>query len=90
MKEEARLELQMILNKIIVAPRAIYGSETRFVRKNHETRIQGAEIKFLHGVAGYMHTDHHCNTQIRKNYFFFTKLEKLAPAFTKIRRLSNT
>jgi hypothetical protein len=70
MKEEARLELQMILNKIIVAPRAIYGSETRFVRKNHETRIQGAEIKFLHGVAGYMHKDHQHNINIRKKLKF--------------------
>jgi hypothetical protein len=41
-----------------MVPRAVYGSGTWAVRKQHETRIQKAKMKFLFGVAGCMHTDH--------------------------------
>jgi hypothetical protein len=36
------------------------------VRKNHETRIQTAEMKFVLGVAGYTRADQQRNTKIRK------------------------
>jgi len=34
--------------------------------KNHETRLQRAEIKFPCGVAGYTRADHQHDTEIRK------------------------
>jgi len=58
MKWKARLEPQLKLYKIMVVPMAIYGDEIWIVRKNHETEIQTAEMKFLHVTARYMHTDH--------------------------------
>jgi hypothetical protein len=57
MKRKARLESQLKLNKIMAVSVAIYGSETYIVRKNCETRIQTAEMKFLSGVARYLHTE---------------------------------
>jgi len=47
MKGKARLESQLKLCKTVVVPIAIHGSEMWTVRKNHETKIQTAEMKYL-------------------------------------------
>jgi hypothetical protein len=74
MKLKARLESQMKLYKITVVPRAIYGCKTWTVRKNHVTRIQIAEMKFLHVVAA----DHLHNTDMREKQNYSSNwLQKL-------------
>jgi hypothetical protein len=45
MKGKARLESQLKLYKIMAVPTAIFGRETCAVRKNHEARIQTAEMR---------------------------------------------
>jgi hypothetical protein len=37
--------------------------------RNHEVRIQTAEIKFLHGLAASVHTDHQCNEKNGEKLF---------------------
>jgi len=49
----------------MVVQTAIYGSETWILRKNHEPRIQTAEVKFLRGIPGYLRIDHQRSTEIR-------------------------
>jgi len=53
----------------MAVPRATYGSGTWIVITNHETGIQTAEVKFIHGVAGYICIYHQCNTEIKKKLF---------------------
>jgi hypothetical protein len=48
MKGKARSESQVKVYEIMVVPTAIYGSETWFMGRNCEKRIQTAEMKFLH------------------------------------------
>jgi hypothetical protein len=36
------------------------------LRRNYETRIQAAEMKFLPGVARYMRSEHRGNAEVRK------------------------
>jgi hypothetical protein len=66
MKGKARFESQLKLYNIMAVQTAIYGSEAWIMRKNLETRKHTAEMEFLLGVVGYMGTDHHRNTEIRK------------------------
>jgi len=56
----------MKLRKILVILTATDRSETWIVRKNHETRVQTVEMKFLRGVARYTYTDHQRNTEMRE------------------------
>jgi len=46
MNGEARLESELTAN-LLTKPTAIQQSETWFVRKNHETRIQTVEINIF-------------------------------------------
>jgi len=48
---KARLESQLIY-RIMAVPTAICRNETRIMRKNHQTRIQTEEMKFLCRVTG--------------------------------------
>jgi hypothetical protein len=60
------------------------------VRKNHEIRMQTAEMKFLNGIIRYMHADYQCNTKIRKILKVFNLNIKIQNAIcTKNGRLLN-
>jgi hypothetical protein len=62
MKRKAKLEPHLKVYKIMTIPTATCGSEKCFVKKNHETRIQAVEMKFLRTVIKYTRTDHKYNT----------------------------
>jgi hypothetical protein len=48
----------------------MFGNEKRIVRKNHEPRMQTAEMKFLLGLARYMRTDHRSSIEVREKIDF--------------------
>jgi hypothetical protein len=50
MKGKARIDSHLKLHKIMVVPAAVFGGETRSVKKNRETRIQ-IETKFFREAA---------------------------------------
>jgi len=62
----------MILYKIIAVPIVVCGSETQFLKKNHETRKQTAEMTFLCRVVEYTRTNQQSNSEIRKKLEAFS------------------
>jgi len=50
---------------ILSLPNLTFNSKS-IVRKNHKTRIQSTEMKFLCGVARCTHKENHWNTDIIK------------------------
>jgi len=51
----------------MAVPTVMYESDTWIVGKNHETRIQTAELKCLREAAGFTSTYQQHNTEIREN-----------------------
>jgi hypothetical protein len=63
----SRLDLQLKLFKIMTVAAVIYGSEMWIVIKNRVIRTQTAKMKFVLGVAGFIHIDNERNTETKKD-----------------------
>ena len=65
------------LYKVMALPTLIYGSENWTLMKGQASRIQAAEMRwFLRHMAGYTLPDHRRNTDIRQEYYKYTRQDR--------------